>query len=226
MHIAKHVIEGRQICFAIANSDDYIQNYHCNGQFYEHGHLKIIRSLCRPDRAFVDIGANVGNHTLYVSQFCDVSKVVPFECNPEALEVLRMTLGVNDCRNVDTRYIGLALGAIPGAARIKSSAENNLGGTQIEYGLDGEIQVVNGDSLLLDEPVGVVKIDVELTEFEVLTGLAQTVARWRPSIMVEVVPEKHPQLEEWAEEHDYRIEMKGWDNLLIPSEDSPYQWQS
>lgn len=221
MHIAQYTINGTQISFAIANANDYIQKYHLHGTFYEQGHLNILKGYCRPDRTFVDVGANVGNHTLFISKFCDTLRVIPFECNPEAIDILRENLSLNECDNVFADHLGVALGAGPCAARIKNSVKDNLGGTQIEYGPagdGGDLPVIAGDSVLLAEPVGVIKIDVELTEFEVLAGLEQTIRRWRPVLFVEIVPEKHPERDAWCAAHGYRVEWGGWDNLLLPEE--------
>ncbi len=219
MEIFERRINGTDVRFAIANSHDWIQKYHYDGKFYEQHILDHIKPYLAPDRSFIDIGANVGNHSLYVSLFCDVFRVIPFEANPEALEIMRATLAANNCHNVVTDHLGVALGDHGGFARLRKTTHNNLGGTQFDYVDDGDIRCIRGDSVLLAEPVGFIKIDVETTEYEVLDGLEKTIGKWRPVMMVETVTEWNQRLAAWCDQHSYRIEKTmGWDNLLIPNE--------
>jgi len=57
-----------------------------------------------------------------------------------------------------------------------------------------KILLVSGDDVLLkltNEPIGIVKIDVEGSELEVIKGIIGTINRYRPAILFEVLPYKH-----------------------------------
>jgi FkbM family methyltransferase len=178
--VVETTINNKVIRFFVANQNDSIQSCHSKGEFYEREELDIIAKFSRPDRVYVDIGSNVGNHILYVSKFLQVSRIIAFEPNPPALAVLRLNLLLNECSAVDTRFLGLALGSEDGLANMLPDPKhpNNLGGTSAIVGQGGDTVVVPGDALLLN--------DVEGMEMDVLRGLCKSISRWRPNLFVEV----------------------------------------
>jgi FkbM family methyltransferase len=109
-----------------------------------------------------------------------------FEPNQTAISILKENLLLNQCNNVDTRFLGIALGAKKSRLRQSITDANNLGHTCYIEDASGDVQAVDGDALVLDEPVEFIKIDVEGMEIEILFGLQQTVRRWRPTIFIEV----------------------------------------
>ncbi|RUX19293.1 hypothetical protein EOA27_11755 [Mesorhizobium sp. M2A.F.Ca.ET.037.01.1.1] len=67
--ITSHRIDGKIISFFITNRVDYIQSSLIRGDFYERDELELIKRLAPPGRAFVDIGANIGNHSILYRNF-------------------------------------------------------------------------------------------------------------------------------------------------------------
>jgi FkbM family methyltransferase len=200
-------IEGREVRFFVANRNDSIQSHHLKGEFYEKEELAIMRKHWRGDRAYLDIGANVGNHACYVSLYLDTTKIIVFEPNPPALEVLRLNLTLNKCANVDTRFLGVAVGATTGRVKLVPDPKhpNNLGGTSAETDVSGDTPLVPADDLLSVESIGFIKIDVEGMEMEVLSGLERTIRRWRPNLFIEVRDRNADAFAEWAKSHQYQV---------------------
>ncbi|MFM8754697.1 MAG: hypothetical protein ACKODL_08425 [Phenylobacterium sp.] len=64
------------------------------GVFYEVAALDALRGLIRPGQTVVDVGANIGNHTVYFAGEAGC-RVVPFECNPRMVENLKATIALN-----------------------------------------------------------------------------------------------------------------------------------
>ena len=150
-------------------------------------HLPCKRQYC------LDVGANIGNHSLFFSRY--FARVVAFEPNPLARTLLDLNLAMNDVGNVEVHPVGLSDHA--GNAQL-SICLDNLGGSQVRdfaeakpafatgFVGDVEIDLVPGDSILDPaSPVGFVKIDVEGMESHVLRGLDRTIDRHRPVIMLE-----------------------------------------
>jgi hypothetical protein len=73
---------GTNLRFFVRNRRDLIQVHHFDGGFYEEEELDIIRKYFNGG-IFVDIGANVGNHTIFVAKMLNSRKVIPFGLNPK-----------------------------------------------------------------------------------------------------------------------------------------------
>jgi hypothetical protein len=84
----------------------------------------------------------------------------------------------------------------------------------------GTVRCVPGDEVLLPTPVGMLKIDVEGMEFDVLKGLHSTIERWRPQIFIEVWEESRDLLTSWCQRYNYNIMIAfhGNNYLLVPGE--------
>jgi FkbM family methyltransferase len=218
--IAETKIGGETIRFFVTNRDDSIMNFHYRGVFYETEELDLIRQHYTHGGTFVDIGANIGNHAIYISRFVKSPKIIVFEPNPTAISILKKNLALNQCNNVDTRFLGTALGAGKSRLRQETPNANNLGGTCYYEDKSGGIEAIDGDSLLLNEPVAFIKIDVEGMEAEVLSGLHETIRRWRPTIFIEIWDFKLRAFLDWCARESYRVvdtyqRYQGLQNYLI-----------
>ncbi len=153
------------------------------GAFYEPAELGLMREYLRPG-VFVDIGANVGNHSLFALLMLGAPWVIAFEPNPVAFRLLRYNMLLNALMpRVDLRMVGLS--DISGPAQIARSPDRNLGATRLESG-EGPLALVRGDDALAGEAISFLKIDVEQLEMRVLAGLRGVIATCRPVIMIEV----------------------------------------
>jgi FkbM family methyltransferase len=204
--IVHGVVDGQAVSFFVIDPFDAIQKHHLEGEFYEREELDMISMFMRSDRTFIDIGANVGNHAVFVSKFFSAPKIIVFEPNPVAIDVLRINLLLNRCDTVDTRYLGVALGASEDRVRIVPDARgNNLGGAGVEIDDGGDTLLVAADDLLLNEPVGFIKMDVEGMELATLAGLDKTIQRWRPNMFIEVMEANTEAFMSWAAASRYHV---------------------
>ncbi|MEI9416241.1 FkbM family methyltransferase [Mesorhizobium sp. Cs1321R2N1] len=203
--IISHRIDGKIVSFFISNGDDYIQSFLIRGDFYERPELDLIKRLSPPGKVFVDIGANIGNHSIFMSKFCSPSEVIVFEPNPKAIEILKINLALNGCANVNPAYLGLALSSESNLADVFYPISNNMGQAQMLKADHGAIKCIPGDVFLRQKPIGFIKIDVEGAEFDVLKGIQETVELWRPGILIEVWPERHQELVSWCDAFRYAV---------------------
>lgn len=141
---------------------------------------------CRllPGALVLDVGANVGFFSWRVAAFQPRARVVAFEPEASNLAVLRE---VFDRLGIDGEVVGAACGAAPGRAdlHLRSSVTHTLVPTHhLELASGGvqEVDVVALDGWLSahgygDTPVGLLKIDVEGAEVDVLRGATATLQR-------------------------------------------------
>jgi FkbM family methyltransferase len=151
-------------------------------QPYEQRVIAIVRELTRPGSLIVDVGANLGNHTVYWARAG--RRVIAFEPNPVTRSALVKSVALNNLGAlVDIRPV--ALGATPGTGTLRMLCENNEGMIAVEAASGGNIPIVRLDDLELRQ-AAVIKIDVEGAEESVLLGGRQTISRLRPFIISEM----------------------------------------
>jgi FkbM family methyltransferase len=204
--VVRSVIDGQPVFFTLTNIYDVIQMQHLAGRFYEPDELEIIREHCPKNAVFADIGANIGNHSLFALRFLGVRKLIPFEPNPVAVAVLTSNLGLNGgLDRCDLSHLGLGLSdrAQDGLTIELDEPYENLGGGRLVAG--GDLRVIRGDDALSQEDVDFIKIDVEGMEMQVLGGLAQTIARCRPIFFIEVDEANRAAFLAWVEANDYAV---------------------
>ena len=170
------------------------------GAFYEIELLEHLGTRGPLGGVYVDVGANVGNHSVFFGKFL-ADHVVAVEPHPTLVPILTRNLQTNGVRQYSllTCAVGDALGL--GHLWHAERPAINHPRTQI-HGLsgagDGEalVPVVPLDDLigrlaprLGGRPVTCVKIDVEGMELAVLRGARQLLQTHRPHLVVELVGE-------------------------------------
>jgi FkbM family methyltransferase len=133
------------------------------------------------DMLVLDIGANIG----CIAQALEHEgfQVIAFEPQPEVYKVLKRNAPRSDCYN-----LGLGSKAeIAKMPKIRYDDKNNVGGMSI--GSRGVLGTIDVEVRTLDsfnfQNVGLMKIDVEGYEEEVLRGADETIARCKPILYIE-----------------------------------------
>jgi len=199
-----------------------IEREQTRGLFYEEDELRYLQSRIAPNSVIVDVGANTGNHTVYFALFMAAKKVIPIEPTPHAITALKRAVAVNALNTVDLSKLGIGAGSEAGVYSLKISEGGGLGATQLMPDAEGDVHVAPLDELI-DEPVDVLKIDVETMEMSVLEGARRLVAEYRPLVYIEIADPNTEAFMHWIDDNDYRIEKiypdKLYANYLIsPSE--------
>jgi FkbM family methyltransferase len=142
-------------------------------------------------RTAIDVGANIGNHTAFFSDWA--RRVVAIEPNPPVFERLTQFIDENHLSNVTP--VQVALSDRDGELVLHALRDrSHLATLEVEPGdVDTEpvtVPIERGDELLARlnaTEIDFIKIDVEGHEREVLAGLAGTIATWRPVLTIELV---------------------------------------
>lgn len=173
---------------------DYIQqNILVDKNYYEIENLTMIckewengrvgRSL--RGKCVVDIGANIGNHTLYFFQECGISEAICFEPLKNTFEILKKNIDINGLKNKVTLY-NVAVGNDCETASIHFFDKTNIGATILTKDAHGCIPIISIDSLQIQQDVSLIKIDVEGFETFVIQGCIETIRKYKPYIMIEI----------------------------------------
>jgi len=145
-----------------------------NTGVYEPFELALIESLLEPGDCAVDVGANIGLHTLAMSAACgEGGTVLSLEPDPENMALLTRNLEANGCTNVEP--LPIAAGDRPETLRLFLNSENR-GDHRVYDPGDGRpsitVRAERLDRLLPDRRLlpALIKIDVQGWETRVLAG--------------------------------------------------------
>ena len=141
--------------------------------------LPLIGKYLKEGDTVIDIGAYIGDHTIYYSKKVGpTGKVLAFEPNKEAFECLNYNLGQYN----NTQCYNLAVGEKVGKISIDDSCVNK-GMAHIKEGND--IDVITLDLVSLTS-LNFIKIDCEGFEIEVLKGAKNTINHFKPIMLIEI----------------------------------------
>ena len=168
-------------------NDRYIgKSLNLYGEFSE-GEVDLFRQVVEPGSVVVEVGANIGTHTLFFARQVGLEgAVIAFEPQRVVFQSLCANMALNSVTNVQCfqKAVGAEQGEIP-VPVLDYSRENNYGGLSLESGQQGEsTPLVTIDSLKLSRCT-LLKVDVEGMERQVLAGAAKTIAKCRPILYVE-----------------------------------------
>ena len=142
--------------------------------------------------------------------------------NPDAIEILICNGLLNKCLSWDTSYLGYAVSDKFRRFTKSPRYAHNLGATQFIEDPEGQFRSIVLDSVLAGQRIDFIKIDVEGGETAVLSGLNETIARWNPTVFVELEDRHIEWLDAWRAEHRYVItttfqRYPGMTNYLLKS---------
>jgi FkbM family methyltransferase len=182
--------------FFVDHQEDSIQGYHMAGRFYEEEELKLIARHVKSGSRILDIGANIGNHTIYFEKVIGAAQVIPIEPLPRAIELLKLNAALNGLTKTDMSLLGVALSDKQTSGSASTVDSRNLGGTIVTPNGRGSIPVENGDQLLAGRSFDFIKIDVEGHELNVINGLKKLIIANKPLIFIEVINENIEKLKD------------------------------
>ena len=185
--------DGQHIALSLPEAqDDYMQRVILRTRtFFEGKLLSMIHSmnLVDPASTICDIGANIGNHTVYFAKMMGVGRVLCFEPQPVCYATLTTNIDLNGLSNHATAYNCL-IGAVTGNGRLARFNARNLGGTAFEQAADGAIPMFALDDVITSEDLNsldLIKIDVEGMQIDVLKGAEAVLDARKPALWVEVL---------------------------------------
>jgi len=173
------VIEGYHV-------DDLIFNRIVTGKtFYEDKLLEKARSL-NLEGVYVDVGANIGNHSIYFNRFCESTVVYSFEIDEKIFALLKKNME-NNCSEDTYQLKEIGILDKKGFVDISETNHLNAGMTKI-VNVEGTEKKVNTLDNLLDgvKNIVLIKIDVEGLELQIINGALKILEDQSPVIFAEL----------------------------------------
>jgi len=168
-----------------------------------------------PDWVVVDIGAAIGEFTVYAAQKASAGEVYAYEPNPQSFAILQENLMLNGLSNVQAFCVGVWDQA--GNMQLDLvNAEPLQGKTvfQQEEAIAAEIPVITFDQLVqdsVDSLIDLLKLDCEGAEYAILMGAsAESLARVQRIVMEYHdldAEHEHSRLVRFLEENGFSVQL-------------------
>jgi len=202
-HIVAFDAAGKHVTMRFASSLDHIaRTVEHTKTFYEAEMLADVRARLFFPTCAIDVGAHVGNHTLFFSLMLGM-RTIAFEPNPATHALLEANVRENGVGAV-CKLRNAAIGSETGRVAVQSASENNTGMARVRPDAAGDVPLVRLDEELTDEPrIDIIKIDVEGWELEVLRGAPRVIAVHRPVLYIEAMETEFVKVEAHLRDSGY-----------------------
>src|SRR6266550_7046385 len=180
----------------------------------EREHQRTFKALIEPGDVVIDVGANWGLHTLYLSELVgSEGRVIALEPFPSAFAELEWHVRANNCRNV--KSIPQAISDASGQG-LFAPGESACTGSLLECAPASlsqrdeiTVSIRELDSVVDElrlEKLKLVKIDVEGAESRVLSGSKRTMELHRPYFVIDLhTPEQDVAVAHLLTSSGYRL---------------------
>lgn len=171
-------------------ADDYVSNKILTHGIYEKQKLELVFEWLKTKKDIfsstaLDIGANIGNHSLYFASY--FSKCISFEPNPRTFAVLEINARLVD--NIMPMNLGLSDKKCTAPLYVNF---HNIGGSSLSGDWNNavdstcNIQLDRLDDIIDEkEKIGLLKMDVEGHEWSALKGAEKVIRGNKPIIIFE-----------------------------------------
>jgi FkbM family methyltransferase len=177
------------------NLGNYVDSQIYYDGAYEKPNLFLLRDLMRSGYSsqgnFIDIGANTGQHSLFMARYS--KQVHAFEPWEPVLKRFRQMVEDNSIKNITIYPFGL--GNENSKKPFFRPSDKNLGTGSFLEGFnkgnsyEGELEIRIGDEALEQakiQSVSIIKMDIEGYEKLALQGLSRTLRQHRPIVLFEI----------------------------------------
>jgi FkbM family methyltransferase len=164
----------------------------------------LMRFFMKRDGIFIDIGSNIGFHSLSIAGAMPDARCLAFEPNPAVFRHLLANITLNDhLPNVSAHELAVSshCNDLEFFAQDESDYNRGLSSTALNHDLDSaairriKVQATTLDAFLddsLKHLVSVIKIDTQGNEEPVLRGAAETLRLAQPVVFFEFEARYHP----------------------------------
>ena len=188
----KYVFDSGAGILAFPSYDKVMSERIIQNGIWEPSEQKWIKINARKDSIILNVGANVGVHTLVsASMIGEEGRVIAFECKYELVQILKLNLIVNNAQRVEV--VESAVGEFAGKSLMFCSS-NNSGDNRLnyadelqEYGV--EVDVIRIEDYCLDNGLrpDLIIMDIQGLELAAIRGIGDVVTQ-NGKILFEFTP--------------------------------------
>ena len=199
LRLAKLNLSNKSIPRLFTLSNDYLGSFVNTEGMYEKDLLhELKRSLGSEfnNKLFLDIGANIGNHSIFLAS--SFEEVHSFEPNPDTLPILKHNINFNNIDNINVHQYGIGNENTELELHTPSFdlGKSSIFKEPVKYSEQGNSYVLKSRKVQIkklddieyfkNKKIGMIKIDIEGSEILALKGAKSVIEYNMPLIGVEV----------------------------------------
>jgi FkbM family methyltransferase len=165
--------------------------------FHEFREFVFLHRFLKPDMVFVDVGANMGEYTLFAAKRLIKGKVLSFEPLPSIRDVFIENIKLNGFKNIEVYPFGLSAqeeileihefeDVHEGLATLYPGNRRSKASVKVQLKKFDDIARQAGLSR-----IDFIKVDIEGGELKAIRGCAGVVEQYRPVFMIEINAETY-----------------------------------
>ena len=219
MHIASAAVNGLTV---YGYENDYVfQSILKAADFYEANTLRQWLVFTENAKTILDVGANLGNHSLFWATHTQAEKIYAFEPYPQNHKILEKNIIENKLED-KIKPFPYAVGKELGKVVLHCIDENNLGtATFTDASTEGEqtIEKTSVDVFVQQQNIrriDFVKIDTEGFETKILEGMESVLKRDHPTLWIEVSSESYKWVIDYLKKYRYYpADVRGFNMIFL-----------
>ena len=180
------VVNGKTFTIFGDTEDQSVFNNIMNGSDYENHMVDFYKELLNKDSVCVDVGANIGILSMYMSLFTE-APIYAFEPIKDTFEFLKKNIEFN---KMNVTPFNIALSDFTGKTQFEYDPKKNGSATFSKNGTV-EVEVMKLDDFVETnkiEKIDVIKMDIEGFETHMMYGAQNVIENMRPDIVTEYCP--------------------------------------
>lgn len=174
----------------VMDTDSIVSKHFLDNTIWEGWMEEYFKKYIKEDTIAIDIGANIGSHTLLMEKVASPSKILAFEPYKMNYDILETNLKINKIENVTAFNFGLSNNSgFLFEANLDYTVETNFAGKGLVYeGLPQNKVAVHplDDIIEEDDCISFIKCDVEGAELAVLEGAQGVITKHKPAMVIEL----------------------------------------
>jgi FkbM family methyltransferase len=155
---------------------------------YEPEILNLIKKHSNKKNVFLDIGANIGQHSLFSSFF--FKEVISFEPINKLYLQIKKSIKQNNIKNIKVHKFGLSNNNETKNIKINFSniGSSSILDTEEKFDLEEKIKLKKLDLILKNKKIDFIKMDIEGYEYFAFLGMENLIGKYKPKIIFEFSP--------------------------------------
>lgn len=203
--------ENKDIKFYLPYHNDHVErSIIMSNNFYEIQMLEDIKKRIGLNKVIVDVGANIGNHTVFFANICEANKVYSFEPQKNIYDILLKNVQIN-MFNKNVNLFNMGVGREISKGSVKIIDNKNFGMSKLEKSKEGNIYIDTLDNMLFEKEkkIDMIKIDVEGMEMDVLMGAEKILKEYKPILYIEAATDDYfNEISNYLKKFNYKAKIR------------------